>query len=302
MLKKQVPPKIVAIVFAVIVVCFAIAVYVSAWTEPTAIPPGTNVPAPLNVSNTGQTKIGGLALNTGPDGLISADGAAMGLLIYEGNVGIGTTSPDHRLQIQGGVDIFESSIAGGDIAFIDFETAGTGMRDYRIGVTGGSPPSGYPTSAFFIADVSGDPTESNAPLYTYGVPFVIKNGNVGIGTTAPDATLQVNGTVKIIGNRVIRQAWSDFNKTYQATTDGFVTAYVREDDNDEHGILLSGLVGNSDPPNITVARCSARREYDVDYAFISFPVRKGEFWSVRWDHSPEEGAGYVRLIWTPLGN
>ena len=30
MLKKQVSPKIVAIVFAVIVVCFAVAVYVSA--------------------------------------------------------------------------------------------------------------------------------------------------------------------------------------------------------------------------------------------------------------------------------
>jgi len=287
MLKKQVPPKIVAIVFAVIVVCFAIAVYVSAWTEPTAVPPGTNVPAPLNVSNIEQIKLGGLILNTG--------GAAYGLAVAQGNVGIGTTSPDHRLQIQGGVDIFESSIAGGDIAFIDFETAGTGMRDYRIGVTGGSPPSGYPTSAFFIADVSGDPTESNAPFYTYGVPFVIKNGNIGIGTVTPDATLQVNGTVKIFGARNTGLA---FNSIYQAATDGIVTAYLDDDEDSSGANRLQGYVGSSSPPDIriVVGECDSR--YNVDFCSVVFPVRKGEYWRVTNNHSATDKT----VIWTPLGN
>jgi hypothetical protein len=94
MLKKQVSPKIVAIVFAVIVVCFAIAVYVSAWTEPTAVPPETNVPIPLNVSNTPQTKTGALRL-----GGLTVDNDSY-LATVAGNVGIGTATPLSKLQIQ----------------------------------------------------------------------------------------------------------------------------------------------------------------------------------------------------------
>jgi len=97
MLKKQVSPKIVAIVFAVIVVCFAIAVYVSAWTEPSAVPPGANVPAPLNVSSQAQTKVGGLLLNTG--------GFPNGLIVDQGNVGIGTTTPGYKLDVNGDINI-----------------------------------------------------------------------------------------------------------------------------------------------------------------------------------------------------
>jgi len=62
-----------------------------AWTEPGQAPPGGNVSAPLNVGSIGQSKSGGLILNTG--------GAAIGLIVDKGNVGIGTTSPGAKLQI-----------------------------------------------------------------------------------------------------------------------------------------------------------------------------------------------------------
>jgi len=47
------------------------------WSEPTASPPGNNALAPLNAGPTGQSKSGGLVLNTGgaPNGLIVNSGA-----------------------------------------------------------------------------------------------------------------------------------------------------------------------------------------------------------------------------------
>ena len=64
----------------------------SSWQNPTANPPGNNVPAPLNVSRNPQFKVGGLILNTG--------GAENGLLVDNGNVGIGTRNPSSKLYIK----------------------------------------------------------------------------------------------------------------------------------------------------------------------------------------------------------
>ena len=98
MLKKKVSSKVVALVFGIIVICFAVAVYVSAWTEPGVAPPGGNVPAPLNTSSEAQAKVGGLLLNTG--------GFPNGLIVDQGDVGIGTATPSAKLEVSGvaGVD------------------------------------------------------------------------------------------------------------------------------------------------------------------------------------------------------
>lgn len=68
-----------------LVALFFVNMAVLAWQEPVQPPPQGNVSTPLNVGNVGQSKIGGLILNTG--------GAQVGLLIQQGNVGIGTTNP-----------------------------------------------------------------------------------------------------------------------------------------------------------------------------------------------------------------
>lgn len=67
--------------------------FVRAWTEPSDTPPNANVGAPLNTSSTGQTKAGGLVLNSG--------GADNGLIVQSGNVGIGTASPTAKLDVNG---------------------------------------------------------------------------------------------------------------------------------------------------------------------------------------------------------
>lgn len=80
---------------------FVLAFTALAWTEPTVAPPGGNVSTPLNVGSTGQSKAGGLILNTG--------GAANGLIVDQGKVGIGTANPGQKLSVAG---IIESTLGG----------------------------------------------------------------------------------------------------------------------------------------------------------------------------------------------
>ncbi len=68
--------------------------FVSAWTGPTAAPPGNNVPAPINVGTIDQVKNGGLSVNAF---------AAFGTAYFAGKVGIGTASPSYPLTVVGGV-------------------------------------------------------------------------------------------------------------------------------------------------------------------------------------------------------
>ncbi len=69
---------------------------VSAWTDPAAAPPGGNIGAPINTGNTGQSKGGNLVLN--------ASGTwANGLIVANGNVGIGTVAPTQKLDVVGNI-------------------------------------------------------------------------------------------------------------------------------------------------------------------------------------------------------
>ena len=84
--------------------------FVRAWTEPAEAPPGGNLEAPINVSNSFQFKKAGLMLNTSG---ISENG----LLVSNGNVGIGTTTPGAKLEVNGAVklgsqDICDSNAEG----------------------------------------------------------------------------------------------------------------------------------------------------------------------------------------------
>lgn len=83
------------------------------WTAPTAVPPNDNTYAPINISATAQSKIGGAIFNTG--------GATYGLLIPFGSVGIGTLTPTaqfHIYNIAPVTDLFRIT-AGANIVVVN---------------------------------------------------------------------------------------------------------------------------------------------------------------------------------------
>lgn len=104
------------LILGVFFMSFLIGYLVFAWTEPTDVPPGDNVDAPLNVGPTGQLKIGDLTISGGvttpvfydsadssyfvdPEGQAVTDYSA----ILKGSVGIGTIDPGtNKLEVVGG--------------------------------------------------------------------------------------------------------------------------------------------------------------------------------------------------------
>ncbi len=103
-MKKLISQKTIALCFGILVICFAVGFYVIAWTEPTAVPPGGNVAAPINVGLISQVKQGAL----GVGGVFRAFSNA----IFDGNVGIGTTAPGARLDVQGDIKVGGVTIRG----------------------------------------------------------------------------------------------------------------------------------------------------------------------------------------------
>jgi len=85
--------------FAILIGClmaFLVFYLAFAWTEPSATPPAGNVPAPLNVSINAQAKEGSLIVGNN-------SAVTTGLIVRYGNVGIGTTAPAYKLDVNGDV-------------------------------------------------------------------------------------------------------------------------------------------------------------------------------------------------------
>ncbi len=161
-------------------ILFGAAVSYAAWTEPTATPPDGNVPAPLNVGSDGQSKSGGLILNTG--------GAVNGLIVDKGNVGIGTSNPTDILHIYGSdphIKIGFNAAPTGDYSALEFaDTAGA--------VTSRLMYARLTENTELDYNYDGDATGNFRILNNGSEKFVIKNnGNVGIGTPDPSAKLEV---------------------------------------------------------------------------------------------------------------
>lgn len=134
-----------------------------------------------------------------------------------------------------------------------------------------------------------------------GIRFFIQSGtgNVGIGTTEPEATLDVKGTVRALGD------WDNNlipDKTYQAPSDGFVVANIKKENDGARGYIEGKTDEKQDP---TTVRAYAAVHYWEQCTWIShngfmMPVKKHDFWKVSLTITCMQCT--VTINWIPLGH
>lgn len=121
---------------------------------------------------------------------IIASGAEVMRITNVGNVGIGTTTPAQKLDVNGSINASTSVISQGSV-FVDAAVANTGSGTPGL-ILGG------------LGSGEGISSKRNAGTNQFGIDFytagnlrmsVTNTGNIGIGTNAPVSTLEVNGSV-----------------------------------------------------------------------------------------------------------
>lgn len=159
-----------------------------------------------------------------------------------GNVGIGTTAPQAKLDVTGAIEVDgiglpfnygpNTTYVGTEGNYIAFGHLGT-SEDFI----------GYKNNTFYFKDSPGGADVLD--------PNVIFGGNVGIGTTSPEAKLDVNGDFKLAGAKPIilhkfdcgtgetnTNTWYSVND-YVAAVAGF---HGVRGDIDEHGNKTGSLI------------------------------------------------------------
>jgi len=149
----------------------------------------------INVANTGASTTGILAR------FQSNSTVGSGLTVLtNGNVGIGTTSPASKLHVSGNVAVTENSpslaltaAASGTTINLSHQPGSTYYSTINF-ITGGTSDfslmSGGSNGDFFIESATAGTSLS----------ILKSSGNVGIGTTTPGSTLEVNGSSNLNGS------------------------------------------------------------------------------------------------------
>jgi len=130
--------------------------------------------------------------NAGGDVYIREDGSTK-MTITGGNVGIGTTSPSQKLDVDGHINV-NGSIIGSHSSWLDIYTDtsnGSDTKATRIG-GGGDVSAGRGAFATFYGTDHGS-KPGDLYLTPGGGDCIINSGNVGIGTTSPSKELHVDG-------------------------------------------------------------------------------------------------------------
>jgi hypothetical protein len=203
------------------------------------------------VSATGTTcglsnaNLGTVRFQNGSAGLIYTNGGApivFGTTATErmridssGNVGIGGT-PSYRLQVIGGTSA-QYRASGDNLGLLAYvnDTSNSYMRMQN---TFGSTDYGQGSTASFVN------VNNSQPWYVSVAAaarlWIANTGNVGIGTTTPSSTLQVNGTLT-----TTRIAPTFIVNKQNTTGEGGEFALEKSDTSTLSGNLVFDLIGNS---------------------------------------------------------
>jgi len=149
---------------------------------------------------------------------------------HDGNVGIGTGAPAYKLDISGDVR-WTGTLQGGSVPWARLTSfpgdCPSGQYVYGIGSTlkCSAPPRGIGGSGTtnYLAKFTGSTTIGNSTIYD--------NGNVGIGTTAPQRRLHVNG-------EIVSSSWETGYAQFRAVASnyGFM---IRNDNNATYFLLTN---------------------------------------------------------------
>jgi len=135
--------------------------------------------------------------------------------------------------------------------------------------------------------------------------YISTNGNVGIGTTSPTATLDVDGTVSIFGSWTTKDSLGNTLLTgtfYQVTTDGFVCVFNYCDSNKAYIVAYtaSRMYGPEAERLADIVLTQGLPLGSSRYAAVTLPVRKGDYWRIAFAEGITPTLSAIR--WLPIGS
>ena len=139
-MKRLISSKTITITISILTVLFLAGFYAFAWQSPTENPPEGNVEAPINTGASGQSKVGGLVLNTGDATHEPAENA---LIIDNGYICLDGECRD-------------SWSAAGAIITYHMEASTTynsSNNTYSAGIKSGSCPEGYTVTQTYCKSI-----------------------------------------------------------------------------------------------------------------------------------------------------
>jgi len=146
-------------------------------------------------------------------------------ILANGNVGIGTTSPDYSLHIGDGTkeEILLIDKGGSDVGLIAFESQAANSIDWTIGenIGEGFDIIGLRSDEDFSIQISDGGVNKRLMFIDSSEPYVIfENANVGIGTTSPSETLEISKVSSNHGIKLTRTGTSAGSAYVQVQSGG----------------------------------------------------------------------------------